>query len=74
MSSEINNIHPERCPLCNEPNECGVAKGKGVCWCFAEKALPTEALSFLPSDAIDIACVCQVCAEELRRRVDSNDT
>lgn len=26
---------PRQCPLCGRPNECGMAAGKGSCWCFS---------------------------------------
>jgi hypothetical protein len=52
----------KRCPLCGGPNDCGVAQGKGVCWCFSTP-VPPEVLARVPPDQRDRTCVCQRCAE-----------
>jgi hypothetical protein len=50
----------DRCPLCGEPNECGVLDGKEGCWCFSE-TMPPEIRDKIPPEA-RAACVCQRCA------------
>jgi len=54
-------IDPERCPLCGQPNQCGVAAGKRTCWCFSPP-FPPEILERIPGPTRDLACVCEVCA------------
>lgn len=54
-------LDPTRCPLCGEPNACGVAQGRSECWCFDEK-IPAEVLARLPEEAKGIVCVCRACA------------
>jgi hypothetical protein len=58
MSKELRR---DRCPLCGEPNDCGLAAGKTDCWCFAVKISP-EALVRLPEEARGKVCVCRKCA------------
>jgi hypothetical protein len=58
MSEEL---RPDRCPLCAEPNDCGLAAGKTDCWCFAVKISP-DALALLPEKARGKMCVCRKCA------------
>jgi hypothetical protein len=55
----------ERCPLCGERNDCGLAAGKGVCWCFTA-AIPREVLERVPAEARGVACVCTACASGRR--------
>ncbi|MEM1032869.1 MAG: cysteine-rich CWC family protein [Myxococcota bacterium] len=55
-------IDPQRCPLCGDPNHCGVASGKGTCWCFARAPVSEEILSMVPGEARGVACVCARCA------------
>lgn len=43
------------CPVCKKPNECGVAEGKGTCWCFTEKVSQD-----LEADD-DMSCFCKTC-------------
>ena len=31
---------PERCPLCEQPNDCGAARGEATCWCFSAEIPP----------------------------------
>jgi hypothetical protein len=50
------------CPLCGGPNACGVAAGKGVCWCFSVE-FPEHALSTLPEAQRMQSCVCERCVE-----------
>jgi len=58
MASEVD---PSKCPTCGESNACGLSQGKSECWCFS--ALITEdALERIPSQAKNLACICQRCA------------
>ena len=50
-----------RCPLCGEPNECGVAAGKSTCWCWSAE-VPAEALARVPEELRGKICVCEKCA------------
>ena len=50
-----------RCPLCGAANECGVAAGKGVCWCFSVQ-MPEAALAAVPEAERMQACICEACA------------
>jgi len=52
---------PERCPLCGYANECGIAAGKGTCWCFT-RPIPEQMLEKIPPEARDVACMCRPCA------------
>ncbi len=61
MTLEKNAIDPSRCPLCGQPNECGIAAGESTCWCF-ETAIPAEALEKVPPEARGAACICKTCA------------
>ena len=67
-------VDPLLCPLCRHPNECGMAAGKGVCWCFSEK-IRAEVLEKIPQEAREGACVCRTCglgvreATEVRQRM-----
>ncbi len=55
----------ERCPLCGERNDCGMAAGKGGCWCFTA-TIPHEVLERVPPEARGVACVCPACASGKR--------
>jgi hypothetical protein len=59
-------VDPRRCPLCGEANACGMAAGKGVCWCMSMK-IPPEVLEQVPAVARDEACVCERCAAAGKR-------
>lgn len=54
-------IAATRCPLCGQPNDCGIAAGKSTCWCF-ETRIPLEVLEKVPPELRGIACVCKACA------------
>ena len=54
-------IEPCRCPLCGQPNDCGIVAGAATCWC-CETAIPAEVLEKIPPEARGIACVCKTCA------------
>lgn len=54
-------VDPSRCPLCGTDNDCGLAKGKGVCWCSSIK-IPEEVLDRVRPEARGVACVCRDCA------------
>lgn len=50
---------PDRCPLCGQPNACGVA-GPGPCWCSLE-TVPAGLLDRIPPALRGKACVCRRC-------------
>ena len=54
-------IDPSRCPICGQPNQCGIVVGESTCWCF-ETPIPAEALEKVPPEARGVACVCKACA------------
>jgi hypothetical protein len=58
---------PRRCPLCGEPNACGMSSGAGTCWCFSTE-IPAAVLERVPPEARDEICVCAACATGERRR------
>jgi hypothetical protein len=58
-------LDPARCPLCGEPNDCGMVEGKRPCWCFAT-SIPREVLEEIPFEAKGIACVCRRCGARER--------
>ena len=55
------NLDPTRCPVCGQPNRCGLSVGKSHCWCFEEK-IPPENLALVPEEAREVACLCRACA------------
>jgi hypothetical protein len=54
-------LDPAICPLCGEPNACGMAAGTPECWCLTE-TIPTEVLDRVPPEAKGGICVCRACA------------
>ncbi|HEV8548868.1 MAG TPA: cysteine-rich CWC family protein [Polyangiaceae bacterium] len=54
-------LDPSRCPLCGEPNGCGMAAGTSSCWCMTATIAPA-ALERLPEAARGELCVCAKCA------------
>jgi Cysteine-rich CWC len=54
-------VDPSLCPVCGEPNTCGISQGKSECWCFSLK-IPEESLSRVPTEAKNLACICPRCA------------
>lgn len=53
---------PSICPLCERPNECGLAAGEGYCWCFdlsRPAVQPSAAGCAVPEDV----CLCQACLQ-----------
>lgn len=54
------------CPLCGGPNHCGVAVGKGDCWCFS-RPIPEAVLARVPEDQRTQSCVCEGCVEASER-------
>jgi len=55
---------PSRCPVCGEPNQCGLANPATAtqpCWCFSTEIAP-EARDQIPDDALNKACICPRCA------------
>jgi len=64
-------IAPERCPLCDGPNDCQLCTHgtyRGPCWCMSTD-IPEELLALVPEDYRGRACLCRSCvsAFELRQ-------
>lgn len=49
------------CPLCGGPNDCGIAQGKSICWCF-NTAIPEDLLARIPDEQRNQSCICEACA------------
>jgi hypothetical protein len=56
-----NAVDPSLCPVCGEPNTCGMSQGKTECWCF-NVSIPQESLDRIPAEAKNVACICPRCA------------
>jgi hypothetical protein len=57
-------VDPSLCPVCGEPNTCGMSQGKQdntECWCFNLK-IPQASLDRVPAEAKNVACICPRCA------------
>jgi hypothetical protein len=54
-------VDPHHCPLCGEPNSCGMAEGKSSCWCF-EASIDADTLARIPPEAQGKSCICRGCA------------
>ncbi|HEV7924794.1 MAG TPA: cysteine-rich CWC family protein [Verrucomicrobiae bacterium] len=54
-------INSSECPLCREPNCCGLAAGGKDCWCLNVQ-IPMRSLMRVPPTHIGKACLCQACA------------
>jgi hypothetical protein len=54
-------VRPDICPVCGEPNGCGIAAGATTCWCFTA-SIPASALERVPEAARDRSCLCAACA------------
>jgi len=54
-------VDPSKCPLCGEPNACGLSQGKKECWCFGA-LIESATLDRVPSQAKNLACICERCA------------
>ncbi len=52
---------PIRCPLCGEPNACGLAAGGTSCWCFTA-SVPSATIEQVPAEARGVVCICAACA------------
>jgi hypothetical protein len=52
-------LHPERCPLCGEDNDCQLLRGRSSCWCF-EITMPQALKDRLQAEGK--ACACPQCA------------
>jgi len=52
---------PERCPLCEQPNACGAARGESTCWCFTA-VIPPAVIARVPAEDQGVRCVCAACA------------
>jgi hypothetical protein len=58
--SSVTTLDPARCPLCGEPNACGMAAGEASCWCYGATLAP-EALVRIPDAARGRVCICAKC-------------
>jgi len=52
---------PARCPICEQPNECGATRGESTCWCFTAR-IPEAVLTRVPAEDRGMRCVCAACA------------
>ncbi|RLA09583.1 MAG: DNA or RNA helicase of superfamily II [Gammaproteobacteria bacterium] len=54
-----------RCPLCGQPNQCGLLQieSTGPCWC-TEVTVSAELLSRVPAELQGRACICKACVAE----------
>ena len=50
------------CPICGIANDCGIALGKGTCWCFST-TIPPDVLARVPVEQRERVCICRACAE-----------
>lgn len=64
------NVDPALCPICGLVNHCAqVAQQDGEttnkpCWCFNEQ-FPPSLLKKVPSNAKEMACICERCTKGL---------
>lgn len=52
---------PTHCPLCGQPNRCGLAEGSSQCWCF-DIDIDPAVLEAIPDEAKGEVCICEACA------------
>jgi hypothetical protein len=56
----------DRCPLCDEPNECQMAAGApnaDACWCSATR-IPADLRARVTLAHRGTACICAACVAE----------
>ncbi|MEO7270890.1 MAG: cysteine-rich CWC family protein [Vicinamibacterales bacterium] len=61
VSFDVYMSDTDRCPLCEAPNQCGLAAGQSDCWCFTT-AIPADVLARVPDADQSRRCVCESCA------------
>ncbi|MCW8883984.1 MAG: cysteine-rich CWC family protein [Motiliproteus sp.] len=65
----MNNLSPQRCPLCGEENSCAMASNNSnsetPCWCFSDK-VPEALLKQLPPHQRGKVCVCRRCVDSFK--------
>jgi Cysteine-rich CWC len=54
------------CPLCGSVNDCAIAEGALVCWCFSAR-FAKGVMDRVPEAAEGVACVCRGCASGRRQ-------
>jgi len=68
VSDNTGTIDPQKCPLCDQPNYCGVNDRSG-CWCrsetFSEALLLRIPVLNIPVDQARKTCICQRCVSKL---------
>ena len=66
----MSSVDPTRCPICYEPNVCGMEKAKATgikaerCWCM-DAVFPHSVMDQVPEVAKGKACICAKCAREI---------
>ncbi len=63
MSSIQTICQPEKCPLCDQPNDCQLCTHttyKGPCWCVTAK-IPDELIARVTPELQKKACICRTC-------------
>ncbi|MEO0599882.1 MAG: cysteine-rich CWC family protein [Myxococcota bacterium] len=60
------------CPLCEKPNQCGIAIGAPSCWCMRTE-VPASLLERVPGPLRGVVCVCEDCVREELARVTAGD-
>lgn len=50
------------CPLCGNPNQCGIAIGAPSCWC-QRYDMPSSLIERVPAFLRGIVCVCENCVK-----------
>ncbi|MFB9254735.1 cysteine-rich CWC family protein [Vibrio agarivorans] len=60
----------KRCPLCNQPNQCGQpADSNQPCWCFNKDVqFPKGLLDSVPEEKKGKACICKQCADDYAQK------
>lgn len=57
--------HADLCPVCEQPNHCGMVAGKEPCWCMTKAVvIPEKLLEALASDDRNVRCICRACIEQ----------
>lgn len=68
----MSNCHEDRCPLCGEPNACGLLAGQQQCWCQDVQIAPAV-LEEIPEAQRNRQCLCRACATR-KAACDSTDS
>ena len=51
------------CPLCGQPNQCGLLSSMEPCWCTGVK-ISTALLEKIPQPLQNRACLCNGCIQD----------